>query len=390
MNEQVKLALPQLGSIRKGAGKVTRTNAQGAAYQSVGPDLKDRFRLDFFSGFEDSVRKAVEVFGSLTPTRIIATLPFNSMNDCWQDYYEAYTKGRMIARADDEHFIRLVDLATGKVIVNNGEPYKPHTPGQVLGVVGKTPVKTRRTGRLTLVLPALERMATMTLHTTSIYDCVNIGGQLAAIQIIANAARLPLAGIPLLITRRLAEVTWVKESGESCRVTTGLIQIEADPSWVKYMLRDMARRALPQADKPLELNSGEPTVSIPQADAAQAGEDATTGGVDPEDIGGPDGDDGSVDTTFTEAAPAAPAPQPAAQAPTAAPSAAMSYESACAVVTEDETKTKYGDLPSDKLAFMAGSLAKSLKDNHLTPEAKTDKQYRLDAALTVMRTRNKA
>ena len=61
------------------------------------------------------MRKAVEVFGSLTPTRIIATLPFNSMNDCWVDAYEAYTKGRMIARADDEHFIRLVDLATGKV-----------------------------------------------------------------------------------------------------------------------------------------------------------------------------------------------------------------------------------------------------------------------------------
>ena len=387
MNEQIKLALPQLGSIRKGAGKVTRTNAQGAAYQSVGPDLKDRFRLDFFSGFEDSVRKAVEVFGSLTPTRIIATLPFNSMQDCWQDYYEAYTKGRMIARADDEHFIRLVDLATGKVVVNNGEPYTPHTPGQVLGIVGKTPVKTRRTGRLTLVLPALERMATMTLHTTSIYDCVNIGGQLAAIQIIANAARLPLAGIPLLITRRLAEVTWVKETGESCRVTTGLIQIEADPSWVKYMLKDMARRALPQGDaKPLELNSGEPAVRIPQADAAQAGEDLTTGGVDPEDIGGPD-DDNTVDGESTDVTDTTPAP--AAQAPAAAPSAAMSLQSACEVVTEDEPHTKYGDLPSDKLSFMANSLTKSIRENHLAPEVKVDKQYRLDAALTIMRARNK-
>jgi hypothetical protein len=386
MNEQIKLALPQLGSIRKGAGKVTRQNAQGASYQSVGPDLKDRFRLDFFSGFEDSVRKAVEVFGSLTPTRIIATLPFNSMNDCWVDAYEAYTKGRMIARADDEHFIRLVDLATGKVVVNNGEPYTPHTPGQVLGIVGKTPVKTRRTGRLTLVLPALERMATMTLHTTSIYDCVNIGGQLAAIQIIANAARLPLAGIPLLITRRLAEVTWVKESGESCRVTTGLIQVEADPSWVKYMLRDMARRALPQADKPLELNSGEPTVNIPQADAQQAGEDAATGGIDPEDIGGPD-DDNTVDGESTDVTDTTPAP--AAQAPAATPSAAMSLQSACEVVTEDEPKTKYGDLPSDRLSFMANSLTKSLRENHLAPEVKVDKQYRLDAALTIMRSRNK-
>ena len=338
MNEQIKLALPQLGSIRKGAGKVTRTNAQGAAYQSVGPDLKDRFRLDFFSGFEDSVRKAVEVFGSLTPTRIIATLPFNSMQDCWQDYYEAYTKGRMIARADDEHFIRLVDLATGKVVVNNGEPYTPHTPGQVLGIVGKTPVKTRRTGRLTLVLPALERLATMTLHTTSIYDCVNIGGQLAAIQIIANAARLPLAGIPLLITRRLAEVTWVKETGESCRVTTGLIQIEADPSWVKYMLKDMAKRALPSGnEKTLELNSGEPSVNIGAIDARQADEDLS-GSDDPDYIGTPDGDE--VDTTFTESAPVAAAPMSLAEAE---------------ATTNSEGKT-YGSLDNAKLAYMANSL----------------------------------
>jgi hypothetical protein len=367
MNQKLSLSLPQIGNIRKGAGKIKKTGANGD-YQTVGPDLKNKFRLDIFDGSPETVKKAVEVFGSLMPEKIIALLPFNSLQDCWQDYYEAYTKGRMIARADDTHFLRLVDLATGKVVVNNGEPFKTHTPGQILGTVGKTVIKTKRTGRLTLVIPALGRMATFTLHTTSIYDCVNMSGQLQAIQSIANAARLPLAGIPLSITRRLAEVTWVKETGESCRVTTGLIQIEADQTWVRYMLQDMARRALPSGnERPLELNAGEPSVSVGATDAQQAAEDLS-GNDDPDYMGDPDG----VDATYTDKTPAT----PPAQAPASAPMTLAEAEA----VTNSEGKT-YGSLDSAKLSYMANSLGKLAKR---TPEQET----KLLAIQIIMASRN--
>ena len=305
MNEpRTLLKLPQMGNIRKGAAK----NPQGY----VGKDLQSKFRFEFFPGFEDAKAEFIRVMGGLIIDRFVCVLPFTRLGDNWQDFYEAYTKGRMIARATESRFIRLVDLQTGQVAVQDGEPETGHTPGQLLGTVGKTAVRTRRTGRLTLVIPQLGRLATFTLHTTSIYDCVNIGGQLASIQSIAAAARLPLAGIPLSISRRITEVTWVKEGGESARVKTGLINIEADPEWVRPMLQDMARRALPNGGRPLELVSG-PVVVHP-ADRIQAEQDGQNEG---EDDPSYDGGEEVQEGAFTEQSAAQEKAPVEAQKPTA-------------------------------------------------------------------------
>jgi hypothetical protein len=232
----VRLKFPQIGHIRKGAPK----SAAG-----VGRDLKDRFRVEFLPGEETSRQAFVDTYGSLEPERIRVVLPFDRLEDNWEDWYEAYTRGRMIARADEKHFIRLVDLKTGRVLVQDGRPFTPHTPGQVLGMLGHSAVRTKRTGRLAVIIPELARFATLTLHTTSIYDRANLTSQLEAVRRVARESRLPLSGIPLVLSRRIAEVTWVKETGESARVKTGLINIEADPAWVREMLAERAIRALP-------------------------------------------------------------------------------------------------------------------------------------------------
>ena len=45
---------------------------------------------------------------------------------------------------------------------------------------------------------------------------------------------------------------------------------------------------------------------------------------------------------------------------------------------------RYGDLPTDKLAFMATKLAKSLKEAELTAQEREDKQRKLDACKTIL------
>src|SRR3990167_962194 len=187
-------AFPEIGQIRKGLPKTEK------GY--VGKDLGLRFRLIFFSGDENERsrqrfielhRHDGEVVGrDIIVPRLTIFLPFPDPFTCWTTAYEAYTAGRMIARADGEKFIRWVDTKTGAVKVVNGEPYTAFDPKMIVGSyknarTGETVViKSKAVGRLRVFLPELVRMAYFTVHTTSIYDVVHITEQLRAIEWIAR------------------------------------------------------------------------------------------------------------------------------------------------------------------------------------------------------------
>lgn len=74
-----------------------------------------------------------------------------------------------------------------------------------------------------------------------------------------------------------------------------------------------------------------------------------------------------------------PAPQPE---PVAQPSMDMSLETAEAVTNKDGTR--YGDISTDKLTYMANALAKSLKDNHLEPDDRSTKLNKQDAIRIIL------
>jgi len=96
-----------------------------------------------------------------------------------------------------------------------------------------------------------------------------------------------------------------------------------------------------------------------------------------------------IDGTVTEVAPPVVPPAPPAEhSEPPAPTGKMKLETALAVT--NSKGVKLADLPTDKLAFMANSLIKSLKDNNLDDEQHTDKQYELDAVQIVIASRNKA
>jgi hypothetical protein len=284
-NVKNSLALPEAGQIRKGAAKTEK---------GPGRDLGAKFRVVFFDGEENQKSKArfLEVHKGqctldehggiiLDPADLVIMFPFSNPSQCWDPFYEAYTAGRMVARADGVRFIRWIDTKTGNLIVANGEKFLPFTPGMSVGAYTnnrgqEVEIKAKATGRLRMVLPELVRFATMTVHTTSIYDVVRLTQQIDGLQYIASL--LPrntgVAGIPLTLTRRWTTVTWSKPDGSAQRVKSALLNIEADPDWVVKMFKRMGDLALPTGVQALLPTSQEVQMDISPHDLDQAQSEA--------------------------------------------------------------------------------------------------------------------
>lgn len=258
-----QIAFPEVAVLRKGTPKV---KGQNGFIQ--GSDLGKNFRIAFYPGTTDSreawQRAHPETYVKYDMTyrrpgqyaepdgfeveRIRAMVPFRSVFDAWEWANEAHSAGRMVAKADDEHYLMLRDPLNGKYIVQNGEPYTEYHHGDVVRYEknGKQTVLPIRTvGRLRLFIPELERMVFITLKTTSFYDRLNIDANLSAIQFLANTLNGGnAAGVPFFIYRREQEVTWNKPDGSAARVKKWLVNIEADPEWVKVATARMANFAL--------------------------------------------------------------------------------------------------------------------------------------------------
>lgn len=232
------LALPEVGIIRKGDAKVKKINKEGREVEMVGPDLKDRFRVSFPLGAEE-YKKIFELkYHTLKPERIRAMVLSRSVWDSWSWANEAYTSGRMVAKADDTHYISWRDPVTGAYKVKDGEPFTEYHPGDTIrytGKEGKTfELKLRTVGRLRLFIPEMERLCQFVLKTTSYYDRLNIERQLASIQMLADTLNGGnAAGIPLHIFRMEQDITWNKPDGSATRVKKWLINIETDSEWVR-------------------------------------------------------------------------------------------------------------------------------------------------------------
>jgi hypothetical protein len=280
MTVKQQIAFPEVAVLRKGTPKV---KGQNGFIQ--GKDLGSKFRISFYPGTDDSRKAWVKAHpesyvkydmthrlpgvyaepDGYEVTRIMAMVPFRSVFDAWEWSNEAHSAGRMVAKADDEHYLMLRDPLKGNYIVQNGEPFTEFHHGDSVTYEknGKKMVLPIRTvGRLRLFLPELERMVFITLKTTSYYDRLNIDAHLSAIQFLANTLNGGnAAGIPFYVYRREQEICWNKDDGSAQRIKKWLINIEADSEWVKAATKRMAnfaltgevmtRALLPMTDKPI-------------------------------------------------------------------------------------------------------------------------------------------
>jgi len=284
-NIRATFAFPEIGIIRKGDAKRTVTK-NGCEVQTVGQDLGNRFRVVFFPGTGDAEAVFKAAYGSLQPQRIQAMLPFRTTAACWSHLNETYMKGRQVAAADDLHYITRRDPITGEYQVRNGEPFVPYTPGEEITYSrdGQNfSLKSRPVGRLRLFLPVFERLVTVTLKTTSFYDCINIDQQLGAIEMLAESLNGGnCSGIPFWIYRRETEITWHRPDGAT-RIKKWLVNIEADQDWVKAAIKRLRTQALgegqastpllpEEATAPIVIDAG-PGVPDPEQDVDEELED---------------------------------------------------------------------------------------------------------------------
>lgn len=233
------LSFPQIGNIRKGAAKDPAANRPGA-------DLP-YFRMDFDERETEAIKKFSALYPNGKPTAIRIVLPFDDIERVWNPWREAYTAGALIHRCDGEYINYAINPQTGERMVMNGADVN----GQpVKCSMQNNPDRAKRckpTGRLMVIVPELERMAYLVVHTTSIHDIANISDQLAAIKELNGGH---IAGIPLILKRRPVKISTPSgENGKRARREKWLISIEPDPEWVSAKIAAMNKSALPTAER---------------------------------------------------------------------------------------------------------------------------------------------
>jgi len=231
------LAFPEIGQIRKGAPK----DKEG----KLGKDL-NYFRVEFDEAETEAEKIFSQKYGK-EPKEINILLAFNEIERVWDAWYEAYTAGRMVARADGEKFVYKIDTTNNVVVVKDGVPHVPYREGMPVGTYTDSKGKEQNiyckpVGRLRVVIPELQRFAYLTLITTSKHDIANISAQLEALKQVNGES---IAGVPLVLRRRPKKISCPKQDGSRARYTKYMLSIEADPRWVRAKLSEVQRLALP-------------------------------------------------------------------------------------------------------------------------------------------------
>lgn len=228
------VAFPQIGNIRKGAKK--EPNKPGADLQY--------FRVEFDERETRAIAKFKSLYPDEKPTAMTVLLPFDQIERVWNPWREAYVAGALLHRCDGEFVNYAINPQTGEVIVKNGadangQPVKCNLQND--------PDKRKRckpTGRLHVIVPELERLAYLVVHTTSIHDIANISNRLAAIKEI-NAGHI--VGIPIVMYRKPVRIsTPTGENGKRERRVKYLIDLEPDPEWVSRKIGALKFAAMPQ------------------------------------------------------------------------------------------------------------------------------------------------
>jgi hypothetical protein len=215
---------PCLGILRKGAEK-TDPKKPGADLQYF------RFTSD---DHPDAVAKMAQVFGD-QPREVRGQLINETTDECFESWRESWSAATLLHRCDGVTCQRWFDAATGKY---SQEP----VPCPDLGHQGERD-RCKQIGRMRLVIPELLEaglVGYVMLQTTSINDIVNVTKQLRALE----AANGSLSGIPVTVRRIKDNISTPGFNGNKRqRVDKYLLQVSAQPNWVRAQLEAQQRKA---------------------------------------------------------------------------------------------------------------------------------------------------
>lgn len=238
--------LPRIGILRKGGKKTSETRP--------GPDL-DYFR---FVADDPATEAAFREAYGAQPRQVNVFLPFDTVDQNYEAWKEDWKASALQHRCDGETCVLWL-TPSGKY---SQEPRK--CPGNC-----------KQVGRLSVIVPELGRLATITVLTTGKWDVMNLHQSLMALD--QAKPGTTLRGIPLVLRRVEREISTPEFSrdgrptGKRVRRKKWLIQIEAAPRWVALQLQAAERAALPGANiQQLQLNAAP---EVLDADDDDAGED---------------------------------------------------------------------------------------------------------------------
>ncbi|MBG0770899.1 MAG: hypothetical protein H0S82_04280 [Anaerolineaceae bacterium] len=204
---------------------------------------------------EQYQKRFLELYRTLTPTTINAMLPFNDLSACYEISNEAYKAGMLVFKAVNGQILVHRNPENGDYLVRNGEAqvngastvYDPYEfraityTGHNGGLV-TLPIKTQT--RVKLFIPEMEDFVWFLLKSNSYYDSLNIENNIAAVQMVANAATGGrVAGVRINVFRAQQSILWNSPQGPR-RIQKWLLNIKIDPSWVKEMAVRMSEATL--------------------------------------------------------------------------------------------------------------------------------------------------
>jgi hypothetical protein len=199
----------------------------------------------------------VEIYGN-EPRRLNIYLPFNEVDRNLIAWHQHWVAGGLLCRGDGERIEYAVDPGTGEVIVKKGQALATGTFDGVKTTTGH-PVKCsgmdhglyprcqqcRPNALLIVLIREVPRLAYYQIATSSIHNVVNLTGQMRWVK--ENIGRLQ--GVPFILERRRDKISTPGGNGKRVRREKYLLHLEPDPNWVKEMLAEMHRRALPGAGR---------------------------------------------------------------------------------------------------------------------------------------------
>ena len=218
-------SFPQIGILRKGA--VKGTNAPGK-------DLK-YFRLD--TKLPDVQAQFEAVYGK-EPVSVRVFLPYQTPDENLQAWREEYTASSLIHRCDGQTM-----TIWRKPDGGYSQEAKP-CPYEAGKQRSKKEPGCKPVCRLKVIVPELQRLAYLTVMSTSIHDIIELTGNLQA----AYALHSDLRGIPFILRRAPRMISMPKEDGSRMRIEKWLLFLEPAPDWVSLQLSFMSHAALPVVD----------------------------------------------------------------------------------------------------------------------------------------------
>jgi len=260
--------LPRIGTIRKGIKKpVIDKNTGEPRVGARGEIVTYPSEVPYFVFNTDPTdTKTPEIIAEkygLEPMEIDVYLPFRTVEANWDYWLEAYVFSQMVGRSDGQVVKFLRDIETGEMLIKNGQVVAHSSDptsaagqlvndlkiGDILGyydemVLARTgndkenEVRFKAVGRLQVVLPVLNRMATFTVMTGSLYyDIPFINSAIDVAQDIAHALNINLNTIPMKLRRVPIEVSVPGKDGTRKKVTKHFIQMEVNPDFVAEMMK---------------------------------------------------------------------------------------------------------------------------------------------------------